>query len=250
MLIVAVTIPHTAVYSVFITAGLLYFNIIIFDFFENYSARIRLKETETIINNNKKNYQILKNNEQDLRILKHDINKHINIIKDLLKTNDIDSVNKYVEALDHVAASIDSVTYTNHITLDSILNIESAKAKAADIRYFVKSNIQSDINIEDIDLTTILCNAIDNAIEAAAHTEKRYVVITINVYSDYIDFIIDNSYNTILVHDDSFKTTKEDTINHGFGISSITKAVAKYDGKIQNERISGINTMKIRMVNR
>ena len=249
MLVTAAAIPHMEIYSILITAGLLYFNIIIFDFFENYSARIRLEQTETIINNNKKNYQILKNNEHDLRILKHDIKKHINIIKELLKTNDIDGINKYIEALDNVVASIDSITYTNHITLDSILNIESAKAKAANIRYLVKSNIQAEINIDDIDLTTILCNAIDNAIEAASNADKKYVVITINVYNDYVDITIDNSYSKILVPNDDFITTKKDAINHGFGISSIKKVIAKYDGEMQNERAFGMNTMKIRLVN-
>lgn len=241
--------PYTTIYNIFLVTGLLYLNIMIFDFFENFSERIRLKESETIIKNNEKNYKILENSEEELRILKHDLSKHLNIIKDLLNKNQINDINQYLEKLDSVISSINSITYTGHLTLDSILNIEAAKAKALNIRYLVKSNIQAEIHIENIDLTTILCNAIDNAIEAAVAAEKQYVVITISVYNDYINVIIENSYNSILIADDEYKTTKEDAINHGFGLSSINKAIQKYNGTIINERILGINTMKIRLNN-
>lgn len=249
MLIVNTSLPDIKFYSVFLTIGLLYLNIMIFDFFENYSARVRLEESETIIHNNEQNYKILKNNEQNLRVLKHDLNKHINIIKELFRIREFESINTYIEGLDDIVESINSITYTNHLTLDSILNIEAVRANALNIQYLVKSNIQAEINIENIDLTTILYNAVENAIEAAEKAEKKYVVISINSYKDYIDIIIENSYNSILAAADNFKTTKNDTVNHGFGISSIKNAVKKYNGNIQNERDKSINTMKIHLMN-
>lgn len=247
MMIVSSELPNASVYGTVLVVGLLYLNIMLFDFFEHYSDRVRLAESEKIIKNNEENYKLLESNEQDLRILKHDLTKHINVINQSLDSGDINSIRTYMKRLSEVTESIKSITYTSNLTLDSVLNIEASKAKALGIKYLVKSNIQADINIENIDLTTILSNSIDNAIEAAAKAEKKYVVITINVYSDCMDIRIENSYNPILVTSTGFETTKEDTVNHGFGMKSIKKAAEKYEGEIHNERAVGINTMNIRL---
>ena len=63
-----------------------------------------------------------------------------------------------------------SVIYTNDITLDSILNVECKKATLAHIQYSVKvQNITEPLNISPADKSTILCNVIDNAIEASSN---------------------------------------------------------------------------------
>ena len=90
--------------------------------------------------------------------------------------------------------------------------------------------------ISPIDLCIILGNALDNAIEACEKISvKNEKIITFTfACSGGLAFItITNPVNSdIQIHKNSIMTTKQDKINHGFGIYSIKKAIEKYNGNL------------------
>ncbi|WP_374937176.1 ATP-binding protein [Bacillus clarus] len=87
------------------------------------------------------------------------------------------------------------------------------------------------------DLCIILGNALDNAIEACKKVldmNRRFIHIHIFRKKVYLIIKITNSRATErFVHEKKlFHTTKEDKINHGFGLQNINKTVQKYDGHL------------------
>lgn len=66
-------------------------------------------------------------------------------------------------------------------TVDIVLNSKVNVAESCDITITVNAKITNEIKIDDIDLSVILGNLIDNAIEAATkENEKKYVHIQIS----------------------------------------------------------------------
>lgn len=201
---------------------LLYVSFITFDFIESYSNKIQLEVAQEIIEKDRENYKILEENERELRALRHDIRKHMQIIRNL-KDDRIDKdIEEFVDDLQHAVNKITSVSYTGNEMLDSILNIKGRRAKALNIRYFVKSNISADIKIRDVDLSAILCNALDNAIEGAVNTEEASIVIYIESDNEHIQFLIENTANRVHFTDGKIETTKKDKKNHGKGMDALS----------------------------
>ena len=141
------------------------------------------------------------------------------------------------------------MSYTGNEVLDSILNIKGRRAKALNIRYFVKSNISADILINDMDISTILGNAIDNAIEGAVDTEEASIVIYIETESEYVRFLIENTANEVNFVDGIIETTKKDKRNHGRGIHNIKTCVEKYKGTAKFDYDEGVFVLDIKMLN-
>ena len=224
-----------------IVVGLLYFNIAVFEFIDNYSAKLQLKTAEELIKMQEENYRLLEMNEKDLRALRHNISKHMSIMQNMLERNNISETQEFMHSLKSLSALPLGIVYTNDITLDSILNVGCKKATALNIQYIVKSNnITEPINISPADKSTILCNAIDNAIEATSKTDEKFIVIDISANKNNIKICIENSSLPIITRNNIIFTTKNDTKNHGFGINSIKRSLSKYNGNLDISYNSGI----------
>lgn len=231
---------------------LLYVSFITFDFIESYSSKIQLELAREIIEKDRENYKILEENEKELKYLRHDIRNHMQVIKNLKSNEEYinDSIEQYIDELQNAVDKMTSVSYTGNETLDSVLNIKGRRAKVLNIKYFVKYNILENINIRDIDITTILCNALDNAIEGAEKTNEPSIVIYIESNEENIQFLIENTANEVLISDGELETTKPDKRNHGRGMNNIKESVKKYDGSIRVDYEDGIFVLDINIKNK
>ncbi len=231
---------------------LLYVSFITFDFIESYSNKIQLELAREIIEKDRENYKILEENEKELKDLRHDIRNHMQVIKNLKSNEEYinDSIEQYIDELQNAVDKMTSVSYTGNETLDSVLNIKGRRAKVLNIKYFVKYNILENINIRDIDITTILCNALDNAIEGAEKTNEPSIVIYIESNEENIQFLIENTANEVLISDGELETTKPDKRNHGRGMNNIKESVKKYDGSIRVDYEDGIFVLDINIKNK
>ena len=246
IVISGVTNIYFLILLMIIIIGLLYFNYIVFEFIESYSARVQLKVAKDLISFQNKNYQLLEINERELRKLKHDITSHIAVMQNLIDNQEISQSNELLESLRKISAIPTSVTYTNDSTLDSILNIECKKAVDKGVKYTVTThNMSAPINISSIDKSTILCNAINNAIDASSKMHEKFVIIDIASTINSIKISIENSSYPPEITNGTILTTKADSTNHGFGIESIRFALKKYNGVLNISYSNGVTKYMI-----
>ncbi len=224
----------------FIIIGLLYFNSTVFEFIDAYSAKLQLATARELIKHQEENYKLLEINERELRKLKHDINSHIEVIKMLVDTNSVSQSAELMESISSLSAFPTNVTYTNDSTLDSILNIYCKKSADLGIKYTVTTaDMHAPINFDALDKSTILCNALNNAIEASTLTNEKFILIDIASDYDTVRIHISNSSLPIKPRK-LLSTTKNDAINHGFGIESIKLTLKKYNGHLKISHENGI----------
>lgn len=235
---------------IMIIIGLLYFNIVVFEFIDNYSAKLQLDAANELIKKQAENYNLLEINEKNLRTLKHNINNHMETMKNMLNANKISEPLEFMKSLEELSALDMSIVYTNDATLDAILNIECKKATAQNIKYLVKTQqLKHPLNILPADKSIILCNALDNSIEACAKLDEKFIIIDIASDEHYIKICIENASLPINIRRNLIFTTKKDTYNHGLGLDSIKQTIKKYNGKLNLTYNNGITTCRILMNN-
>lgn len=214
--------------------GLVYINVAIFDLFETYSAQLKYGIAQKTIEHYNKNYTLLKENEKEIRRLKHDIRKHLDIVYSLVKNGDTDTALTHLSDIKNKNYSDTFVVYTQNQTIDSIINIEIKKAKLKNINFKIDMELGHDITVSSSNITTILFNILDNAIEAADKSEAKEVSLHIHSDAGMIKFIVKNSTVKGLLFDpDNCKTDKENSSEHGYGIKSVKKAVKDMNGIIK-----------------
>lgn len=89
--------------------------------------------------------------------------------------------------------------------------------------------------VQEIDITSLLGNLLDNALEAAKKCKKGKIWVYLYMQNDgeFVVFRIKNTYNgAIIQNGEQFMTTKEEKNFHGIGLRNVNRIVETYSGDI------------------
>ncbi len=98
-------------------------------------------------------------------------------------------------------------------------------------------NLPTEIHVSDVDMTIIMGNLLDNAIEACLDVKdkSRYINLEISCGYGKIDILIKNSIDgKVEIVNSHLHTIKKDKENHEHGLNNIRKIVEKYNGHFKN----------------
>jgi len=206
-------------------------------FFNANDFYINLQKETTKKIYNKSYEKFLANSEirnDTLSKLWHDIGNHIKVLEKIKET-DKDDYMEYINSIKNRFKSIPNTINTGNKIINVILNDKYSEAILHGIDFDIKAIAPPKINIEDIDLSSILFNTIDNAIEACLNCSKENRYIYLELYPDgnFLCYKIKNSYNRTQnnSHNKIFFSKKQ-YISSGYGLSIINDIVNKYDGYI------------------
>ena len=236
-------------YIVIPAVAVFYLNVTMFNMFDIYSYKLELSEIKQKEQMNWENYQILRESEETIRILRHDMKNHLGIIGTQISSGADKAALEYINTINAEIDSKGRAVYTQNPTLDAILNMKRSFASQNGVSYYVKTNIQNEIGIQPMDLCTVLGNAIDNAVEASALSEQKFVSISITDDESRVFFVITNSTDKRIDGRLKLRTTKADIKNHGLGIRSMEKTLKKYDGILDFNYTESMCTLRFSMLN-
>lgn len=177
------------------------------------------------------NYQQLLQHNRNIQKIRHDYkNFLIGVLADL-KNNNFQKLERDLEQECNKLNMI-SQAESNLNIIDYIVNVKSNQAFENHIKINYNSSNINTIQISSIDLSIIIGNALDNAIEAVRKlkddTEKE-ISIFVKHHNNHIVIIIKNKVDENIDTNNIF-TTKNDPTNHGFGLTEIKNLVQKYHG--------------------
>lgn len=212
--------------------GILFANILVFVIYEHSLKNARelyeLKAIQHQEEQDKRYFEIINQSNKEMRVFSHDIKNHLMQIRNL---DSLDAVHKYVDTL---YPDIEKFTYTGiskNKMLDLIISKYATLCESKNIKFNVDVKTANLSYIDDVDLSTLMNNLLDNAIEAVEKSDNR--VIQVNIFSKnnmYDGLVIKNSCDTSPVADSGeLKTTKSNKKSHGIGIKSIKKIIKKYN---------------------
>ncbi len=171
---------------------------------------------------------------QETRRIRHDINNTYSIMLGYIDSGHYDDCRRYLEAhLDEVQC-LKEIIYFGEPTIDTVIHSKMKRIKENEITFQKRSGIINFGMIELSDLAMIIGTALDNAIDALSiitqgTKDLSIYMVTINNFL-YIS-ITNNVFQPELVQ--FTHTSKDDSMNHGFGIKKIKQLVKYYDGKME-----------------
>ncbi|MCI6042346.1 ATP-binding protein, partial [bacterium] len=124
---------------------------------------------------------------------------------------------------------------TGNIVTDSLVGYWKRTAENKGIEFQAELSIPMDIPFKGADISLILGNLLENAVEGAAKAyRKKYIQLKVKYDRKNLLIIVKNSYNGDLLKGKGkgLRTTKEDSFNHGIGLPSVRRTVEKYNGTV------------------
>ena len=126
----------------------------------------------------------------------------------------------------------------------AILNHKLGIAEEAGCKTVIKADIPEQKFISDFDLTVLLGNLLDNAVEALQKAEEKFLSVEIRYMKGVLYLSVSNSFHGVLHRMDGkrnrFFSTKKNPENHGIGLLNIEDIVNRYHGEMRMDSSGGI----------
>lgn len=222
-------------------AFLLIINLLVFGI-DQYNRKKNMEFTEMQLLLQKETdsaqyYEMLLSQHENQSILIHDIKKHLQSIHTLNTKKEHDKISLYIQELLQSSDLKESSRLCDHEMLNTILARYGRQCLNKHISFHV--DIRSGIIdfISDADITSLFCNLLDNAVEAAERTPDSFIEVNA-CKREKTPFVVITAVNSSRKNpfekqSGQLITMKAHKYKHGFGIKSIRKIVTKYHGDIQ-----------------
>lgn len=177
-----------------------------------------------------------------MRGWRHDYHNHIQVLKAHMSLNQYQQAENYLDRLEEDLVTVDSVLKTGNVMVDAILNSKLTMIKERQIQVDATAIVPQDIEISGIDLSVMIGNMLDNAMEACMQVKEeqdRFIRIYIDIIKKQLYISVTNSMEGKAKKlGNSFLSGKQG--NHGFGLQRIDSIVAKYHGYINRQTENGV----------
>lgn len=227
----------------------------VFFFFQTVLGREReekaaLREYNRLTEMQMRNQRDMGEIYENMCMLRHDISSHLSVVFGYIELEQYEKARDYIEQLRREMDSMESV-HTGNVTLDALLGSKGVLARKNGIRVEVEAAVPSDLQIEETHLAAMLGNLYDNALDANMKIEdvsKRYIRIEITYREGNLLIHFSNAAKEDAKRiGDTWRTTKAQATNHGFGLKSIDRVVGQYQGFCRRDLKNNVFTCQIRM---
>ncbi len=217
------------IYSVFLTLSLAVKNIL---------SNRQNRELQSFMYMQKQQYDYQLQQSVAVRRFKHDLVNHIGVLRELMNVKKTEEAKEYIDTIWNIQDAFDLKIHTGDSFLDVIVNYYLYLALKENIEFVVLGKLTPKMPLEMFDITTLMGNILQNAVEAAVKADVPKIRVELIEHKKEIFIVVSNSvakkFNT---KTDFFMTSKKDKENHGFGLKNIAATVEKYHGECYMESI-------------
>lgn len=193
-------------------------------YYREYEQKVDAEHKEQIINitmdEQRRELDSIKKVEQEIRIMRHDMRLLLNNVSVCIDSDDKETAQKMISAYIDNVDNTQVKKYCSNTTLNYI--ISSYAQKCSDYNISFNCKITADeINCDEIMLSTIVSNALDNAINAqlSLPEEKRTIRLKLRNHNNKLLLSVKNHFDERPVFADGKPVT--DRKGHGYGTQNI-----------------------------
>jgi len=165
--------------------------------------------------------------------LTHEYKNNLNLIKACVRSSEYDKLSTIVNSFTSELDELTEIIHTHNTAADIILNSRYSEGRRKGIIFIFTLDDLSDVPLSEPEITTLLANLTDNAVEACARCSCEQKVIRIGFINNDHEFMVSvsNTYDGIVhIAGGRLSTAKDDPYTHGCGMDNIEYIVNRHGG--------------------
>lgn len=169
-----------------------------------------------------------------MRGLRHDLGNHLTVIEGLAENGSTEELAEYIGAFQKNFEKLQPEVKTGNAVTDVILSEVADRCKKEKISFESAFVYPEKLDISPFDMSVVLTNALQNAIEASDFIPDP--VITIKSVQKERVFIINvrnRVSGKVVINENSLPETSKREPGHGYGLKNIRSIAGKYRGDIE-----------------
>ncbi|MFR2338085.1 MAG: sensor histidine kinase [Mediterraneibacter gnavus] len=170
-----------------------------------------------------------------MRDVKHNMKNNLILLLAYAEQRECEKMIDFInDIMEEGRLKTSKVATTGNIVIDSLVEYWRRTAEKEEIEFQAELSIPMEMPFKGADISLILGNLLENAVEGAEKAEKRkYIKLRVKYDKKNLLIAVENSYGGKLKKiKGELRTTKEDTANHGIGLASVRRAARKYQGTV------------------
>lgn len=227
------------VFFLIISLSLFFISLIVVYFFSEICAGFQRDKKMYMLESSNKVLEnalaVQNSNSENLKKIRHDITKHTSNAVALIESGQFTTA---ASLLKNVSETVERIfprhnIKTGNAIVDAIVSTKAAVCESKNIIFSYHIESLKDIHIDAVDLSSLLSNLLDNAVEAAQKTPNGYIELEIFKYKAYYSFCLKNSFlgeQSIIHKETRLISTKASGEMHGYGTLIIEEIANKYNG--------------------
>lgn len=222
--------------------------IILYSVKRSDSVAVEKQIMQELLRKEQDNYALVTANMDSINYKCHDLKHQIAFLREATSSEDR---NNYIDKLEKEIMIYEHTPKTGNSALDATLAHKSLFCAENDIEFTYIADAAKLEFMEPADIYSLVGNAIENAIECVMKyddKEKRFISMHLSSVGSLVKIYIENYCEDKLeIINGEIKTTKSDSVQHGFGLKSMRYIAEKYKGHINLEQKSNLFIVNIMM---
>lgn len=224
--------PYNVIFLFIINFGALLIYYIMLRMDGQLARNLELEEKQHYQDLERIAFQSLQERMEETRRMRHDLRHHIHMVSYYLEEKEYDKLQEYVNEYRDSIPDGEHIRFCENRMINNIVFYFASLAKEQQIDFSVQLAIADDLPVNNHDISVLLGNLLENALDACMEQQhsKRRIIIKGKGDSHSLVFTIDNTYENELKKnkDGELLTTK--SYGNGIGVNSAKKIVERYNG--------------------
>lgn len=164
------------------------------------------------------------------RKMTHDFRAHLAALSALLEEGKIEEGKRYLSELKARHTERILLVNSHHAAIDAVLNQKGYEGQRQGIDMRFRVNDLSGLKLPDVDITIVLSNLIDNAMEASVEfpAPERWVSVQLLFGQGILSLSVVNPSRPVTIVNGEIHTSKPDPLLHGFGLGNVRSILDQY----------------------
>ena len=205
---------------------------------DTVKLRFQQSQMEHLISTQKEHYEIAKKSIDTVNINAHDLKHQIALINAAIReTGNSGQIENELDHMQRMIEMVDTAYRTGNKALDVTLTEKARICRLKEISFSAIADGTALGFMMDVDIYTLLGNALDNGIEAAEQIpspEGRVISVSLRKIQGMVSLHVENTFDQPPKFENGLpQTRKRDKDFHGFGVKSIVRVTEKYGGNMK-----------------
>lgn len=176
--------------------------------------------------------------------IKHDLKHQLAVVKIKMSDKDYEGAERELDGLLDGVSAVGAIVKTDNKVVDYMVNTKLGVLPYSSV--VVMGDLEELSSVDDMELSILLGNVIDNAIEAVKDLDNPRIELSFGHKDNYMNIVCKNSVaKSVLQSNPSLITTKNNKSGHGYGLKSVKEIVSKLNGDVSFYEEDGLFVVHI-----
>lgn len=181
---------------------------------------------------------------------RHDLRQHLAAVQSYLDGDDKTGLAEYIDTYMNRLPSDTLEYFCANGVVNAVISYYAAQARDAGTSFAAKVTYPKDCPVSDTDMTVLLGNLLENAVEACRRDTADMKFIKLRVKQkgpSMLLVLVDNScVSTVTFEDGTPLSSKREGV--GIGVASVREIAARYGGAARFEQKDGVFCASVRLM--